>query len=226
MLTNATKHAGRVALGAVLIISVALVMLGCGGGEEPRAIDANGCEKYDQPESKSGQLEVPSNVLDPEQRHFVEFDTNCGRFTIELDAKQNPRTAASFAFVAESGLYNDTWFHRIVEGFVVQGGDPTGDGSGGSGYDITEPPTGKYKIGTVAMAKSASELNGTSSSQFYIVIGKDGTDLPPEYAIAGRVSTGMDVVMKIANYAPEPGDPAATPTGVAVIKSADVKTAP
>lgn len=210
---------------AMTVVLLASVIVGCGSSaDEPAVIDANGCEKADQPSSKSVDVQRPTKVLDPNGNHFVKIDTNCGDFTIQLDAKSNPRTAASFAHLAQEGLYNNTWFHRIVEGFVVQGGDPSGDGTGGSGYDISEPPTGKYKVGTVAMAKGGGDPSGTSSSQFYIVIGVDGTDLPPDYAIAGEVSAGMDTVMKIAGYAPEPGVPDATPTGVALIKSATYET--
>lgn len=226
MNTGTTRQAIRAWLATAVLVAFALAIYGCGGGDEPTQVDANGCDKVQRPEAKTVQLDVPTKELDPTENNLVEFSTNCGKFTVQLDAKNNPRTSASFAFLAESGVYDDTWFHRIVEGFVVQGGDPSGDGTGGSGYDITEPPTGSYEVGTVAMAKGGPDPSGTSSSQFYIVIGEDGTDLPPDYAIAGKVSAGMDVVMKIAGYAPEPGDPAATPTGVALVESAVLKSTP
>lgn len=204
---------------------LAAAVAGCGGEKEAK-IDANGCAIVEQPPAKSVALTVPTNELDPKAEHLVKFETNCGDFTIKLDAKNNPRTASSFAFLTEEGVYDDTWFHRIVEGFVVQGGDPSGDGTGGSGYNISEPPTGGYRIGTVAMAKAGADPSGTSSSQFYIVIGADGTDLPPDYAIAGEVSEGLDVVKKIAGYAPEAGVPDAVPTGVAVVESATLQSNP
>lgn len=220
------KRLRQVATPAILV-ALALFVVGCGGSDDKTpAIDANGCETAEQPAAKTVDVQPPTKELDPNEKHVVEFVTNCGDFTIELDAKNNPRTAASFAHLAQEGLYDDTWFHRIVEGFVVQGGDPNADGTGGSGYNISEPPTGKYKIGTVAMAKGGGDPSGTSSSQFYIVIGADGTDLPPDYAIAGEVTAGMETVMKIAGYAPEPGVPDAGPTGVAVIESATYNSAP
>lgn len=213
------------ALFVLLAVLATTAVFGCGGAEEP-TIDANGCETAEQPAAKFIELPVPTSLLDPDVDQYVKFDTNCGDFTIKLDVKNNPRTASSFAFLTKEGVYNGTWFHRIVEGFVVQGGDPSGDGTGGSGYNISEPPTGKYRVGTVAMAKSGGDPSGTSSSQFYVVIGEDGTDLPPDYAIAGKVSSGMDVIAKIAGYAPEPGVPDAGPTGVAVVKTAKLQSTP
>lgn len=227
MIKRARHSYGPAIATTTILALLALVAAGCGGSaDEPPSIDANGCEKTEQPPAKTVEVARPTKALDPDAKNQVKVETNCGDFTILLDAKNNPRTAASFAHLAQEGLYDNTWFHRIVEGFVVQGGDPSADGTGGAGYSISEPPTGKYKIGTVAMAKTGGEPSGTSSSQFYIVIGADGTDLPPDYAIAGEVSAGMETVMKIAGYAPEPGVPDASPTGVAVIRSAKFESAP
>ncbi len=175
------------------------------------------------PTAKSVDVNSPTTQLDPEKTHVVTMVTNCGEFKIELDAERNPRTASSFAHLVEEGVYDGTWFHRIVPDFVIQGGDPNADGTGGSGYNIVEPPTCKYRIGTVAMAKTANDPTGNSSSQFYVVIGEDGTDLPPDYAIAGKVSEGNDVIERIARYAPDQAS-GESPSGVAIIEKASVSS--
>ena len=130
--------------------------------------------------------------------------TNCGEFTIALDPAASPNTVASFVALAEDGFFDDTVFHRIVPGFVIQGGDPTATGTGGPGYQTVDPPapSTQYPFGTVAMAKCAAEAPGTSGSQFFVVTAPDA-QLPPEYAVIGTVTEGSDVVMKIGTL----GDP-------------------
>ena len=132
------------------------------------------------------------------------LDTSCGPFTIRLDQKTAPNTAASFASLTRKGFYDGTVFHRIVPGFVIQGGDPTGTGTGGPGYSVVDEPPGDaaYTRGVVAMAKTGDEPPGTAGSQFYVVTGQDA-GLPPEYALLGKVVKGMDVAMKIDSL----GDP-------------------
>ena len=95
--------------------------------------------------------------------------------------------------------YDGLTFHRIVADFVIQGGDPKGDGTGGPGYRVVEAPPKKLKYakGIVAMAKTASERVGTSGSQFFVVSGKEAAPLSPDYALLGAVSSGRDVVAKI-----------------------------
>ena len=97
--------------------------------------------------------------------------TSCGSFTIQLDQKTSPNAAASFAALARSGFFDDTIFHRIVPGFVIQGGDPTAGGSGGPGYSTTDdvPADAAYVPGVVAMAKAGNEPPGTAGSQFFVV---------------------------------------------------------
>jgi cyclophilin family peptidyl-prolyl cis-trans isomerase len=128
-------------------------------------------------------------------------DTSCGSFTIALDTQKAPKTSASFAYMAQQGVYDKTAFTRIVPNFVIQGGDPTGTQSGNAGYTVNEPPPAgtKYSEGVVAMAKSGSEPAGTSGSQFFVVIGSQGASLPPDYAVLGTVASGMDVVQRIAS---------------------------
>jgi cyclophilin family peptidyl-prolyl cis-trans isomerase len=124
--------------------------------------------------------------------------TNFGAFTINLATEEAPLTATSFAYLAEKGFYDELTFHRIVPDFVIQGGDPLGDGSGGPGYSVVEkPPKGlSYTRGVVAMAKASNEPPGTSGSQFFVVTGANA-GLPSEYALLGRVDQGMGIVTRI-----------------------------
>jgi cyclophilin family peptidyl-prolyl cis-trans isomerase len=137
--------------------------------------------------------------LDPEKTYTLRLETSCGDIEIELDVDGSPRTANSVAFLAREGFYDGLVFHRIVPDFVVQGGDPQGDGSGGPGYDVVEPPPEdvEYAEGTVAMAKGQNDPPGTSGSQFFVVSGPEAADLPAEYAFLGNVVDGKDVVEKI-----------------------------
>ena len=131
--------------------------------------------------------------------------TSEGSFTIQLDAKGSPSTVGSFEQLARKGFFDGTVFHRIVPGFVIQGGDPTGSGSGGPGYTTTDAPPSDthYMHGVVAMAKTASDPAGTAGSQFFVVTGTDA-GLPPDYAVLGHVVTGLAVVDRIGRL----GDPA------------------
>lgn len=211
---------------AVMVAVGTLAIAGCGdsGKLGVASKDAHGCKTAQKPAAKSVKLSRPTSKLDPTRTYVASFVTNCGDFAITLDPKNNPLTSASFAQLVQKGVYNDTWFHRIVADFVLQGGDPSGTGGGDAGYNVVEPPTGRYKIGTVAMAKTGNAPSGASSSQFYVVIGADGTDLPPDYAIAGRVTRGQATIKKLASYA-EPVDPrTAQPIDVALIEKATLKT--
>ena len=137
--------------------------------------------------------------LDADNTYILRLETSCGDVEIELDVEESPSTSNSVAFLARQRFYNGLVFHRIVPGFVVQGGDPRGDGTGDAGYDIVEPPPDdfKYDEGVVAMAKGGTDPPGSSSSQFFIVSGPEAADLPAEYAVLGKVVDGMEVVERI-----------------------------
>ena len=146
--------------------------------------------------------------------------TNEGTFAFALDVKDSPNTTESFLKLVEKGFFDGTIFHRIVPGFVIQGGDPTGKGTGGPGYTTVDVPPSdtKYTKGVVAMAKAGTEPPGTAGSQFFVVTGDD-VQLPPDYALLGNVTSGMDVVEKIGQL----GDPATEqPTKRVVIEKATV----
>jgi cyclophilin family peptidyl-prolyl cis-trans isomerase len=154
----------------------------------------------------------------------VTLETSCGSFTVRLDQKAAPNTAASFASLARKGFYDGTVFHRIVPGFVIQGGDPTGTGTGGPGYSVVdEPPAdASYTRGVVAMAKTGDEPSGTAGSQFYVVTGQDA-GLPAEYALLGKVVKGMDVAMRIDSLGDPQSGGAGTPLQTVVIEKATLK---
>ncbi len=169
------------------------------------------CQRVRKPAPRNTPgLPKPSVKLSPAKRYSAVVSTSCGQFTIALDVKRAPKTAASFAYLARRGFYNGLAFHRISPGFVIQGGDPKGDGSGGPGYSVNEPPPANlpYTRGTVAMAKTETELPGTSGSQFFIVTAPSASDppfsLPSDYALVGRVTKGLDVVQFIGNLEANP----------------------
>jgi peptidyl-prolyl cis-trans isomerase B (cyclophilin B) len=192
---------------------------------EPPAEETGGCEDVEQPAPREdGGQQKPKQKLDPAKTYEVVLATSCGDFSIRLDQKTSPQATASFAELARSGFFDDTIFHRIVPGFVIQGGDPTVSGSGGPGYSTRDrvPPGAAYEPGVVAMAKAGNEPPGTGGSQFFVVTG-EGTGLTPDYALLGEVTKGMDVVQAIG----ELGDPASggagTPLQSVVIEKATVR---
>lgn len=174
--------------GLLMIAVVVVVLVGQGDDDGP-----------DAPVVKTERLDRPDQVVEQGQPASVTMETSEGDFTIALDTERAPVTANNFAYLAEQGFYDGLGFHRIVPDFVIQGGDPRGDGTGGPGYKVVEAPPRdlEYTPGVVAMAKSGSEAAGTSGSQFYVVTGAGGRSLPPEYALVGKVESGMDVVEAI-----------------------------
>jgi peptidyl-prolyl cis-trans isomerase B (cyclophilin B) len=209
-------------LGAAVAASLALAaaVASCGDDDstssESIATTANGaCEEVDAPPAKNDKFSKPEHVLDRGEPATATVETSCGSFVITLDTENSPKTANSFAFLAEQAFYDGTVFHRIAPGFVIQGGDPTGTGSGGPGYTVTEPPPQDttYKRGLVAMAKTAVEPPGASGSQFFVVTAPADAGLPPDYAVLGEVTEGEDVVAAIA----ELGDVSEQPTQVVTI---------
>jgi peptidyl-prolyl cis-trans isomerase B (cyclophilin B) len=196
---------------AVVATLMVLLGAGCGGGGGDSSTAAQlpeGCAQVPQPPPKKVHLSAPTATLHAPATATVQ--TSCGAFSIALDLRRAPKTASSFAYLAQKGVYDDTPFHRIVPGFVIQGGDPTGTGAGGPGYFVDEPPPPNisYTLGTVAMAKTAAEPPGRSGSQFFVVTVPDA-GLTPDYALVGRVSGGMDVVQRIAQLGTSSGQPRA-----------------
>ncbi len=171
-----------------------------------------GCHSAREPAPKGPQhVPRPTGKLDPSKRYVVTLATNCGSIAIRLDVARAPKTTSSFAYLVKRGFYNDLTFHRVAANFVIQGGDPNGDGSGGPGYTIVERPPAnlQYTRGTVAMAKTATDPAGASGSQFFIVTATD-TELPPQYALVGRVvgsMAGVNAIASLATNPPQDGQP-------------------
>lgn len=210
---NREKLIGLVVTGVLLAGVVVVILLARGGGG-----DSTETAKI---VTKEGDLPKPTKVLDKGETATVAMETSEGTFKIALDTERAPVTANSFAYLTEKGFYDGLGFHRIVPDFVIQGGDPTGTGSGGPGYKVVEAPPGdlKYEPGVVAMAKTGTEASGTSGSQFYVVTGAGAASLTPDYALVGKVSEGMDVVQKIGALGSADG----TPTKDVVIEKATLE---
>jgi len=200
-----------IVLGVFALIAagvVAAILIGRSGGGEDSATtaSADGCREVEAPKPKTVSFGAPKQVLAKGEQATAVVETSCGTFEIALDTARAPKTANSFAFLAEEGFYDGLTFHRVAPGFVIQGGDPEGTGTGGPGYSVDETPPSNlaYTKGIVAMAKSSAEPPGRSGSQFYVVTAPDA-GLPPEYALVGRVSEGYDVVERIEALGPPEG---------------------
>ena len=147
----------------------------------------------------------PEMVIDPSKRYTAKMSTSMGELVIALDAVAAPKTVNNFVFLAREGYYDGVIFHRIIQGFMCQGGDPTGSGRGGPGYKFVDelPRPGQYEIGSVAMANAGPNTNG---SQFFIVSGPSGVGLPPQYSLFGKVVKGLEVVDQMEKVKTGPGD--------------------
>lgn len=149
----------------------------------------------------------PPMCIDTSKSYSAVVKTDVGSFTISLDTKTAPKTVNDFVYLARYHFYDGLTFHRVIPGFVVQGGDPNPptasnpnpSGPQGPGYNVAgeAPKAGAYKIGSVAMAKTSADPNGTASSQFFVIVGPQGVSLPPDYSLFGQVTSGMNVVDKI-----------------------------
>ncbi len=147
--------------------------------------------------SANKKMNKPEMIIDINKKYQANLHTSLGDITIALDAVQTPITANNFVYLAQNNFYNETIFHRVIEGFMIQGGDPRGDGTGSPGYRFDdEPVVGEYKRGTVAMANSGPNTNG---SQFFIM--HQDYPLQPNYVIFGQVIAGIEVVDAIASVA-------------------------
>jgi cyclophilin family peptidyl-prolyl cis-trans isomerase len=162
----------------------------------------------------------PTMALKPGKIYTATIDTTKGSIDVDLLSELAPNTVNNFIFLAVNGYYDNVVFHRIIKGFMIQTGDPTGTGRGGPGYRFAdERVTTPYKLGTLAMANAGPDTNG---SQFFIVQGANGTSLPPAYTIFGQVTRGMEVVDAIASV-PVGGPERSSPTEPIRILSVTVR---
>ena len=208
---KAWKTARTFALIAVPVIAIGVVLNLTNSGETTKSSSgkAAACTKVGAPEPREdGTLEAPPLTIDPALAYVADVDTNCDAFTITLDPAQAPQTVNSFVTLARQGFYDGLPFHRVVEDFVVQGGDPKGDGTGGPGYTLPdEPPADGYRKGSVAMATSGP---GTSGSQFFVVSSAAGArnlgGPPYLYSILGEVTSGIGTIDKMDRLASTQAD--------------------
>jgi peptidyl-prolyl cis-trans isomerase B (cyclophilin B) len=198
-----------VLLSLLATVGSVLALSACGGDDNGNKTSASdqgttagggeGCKKVERPAPKSvKQRKAPTFELARGKTYTATIETSCGTFAIRLDSKRAPRTGGSFVTLARQNFYDGLTFHRIVPGFVIQGGDPKGDGTGDPGYKVRERPPSDtvYSEGVAAMAKAGNEPPGTSGSQFFVVTAVD-SGLEPDYALLGKVTSGLDVVKKI-----------------------------
>ena len=153
----------------------------------------------------TGFSEAPEMCIDVDKTYTAEMQTNLGTFTIALDAKRAPNTVNNFVFLARYHYFDGLAFHRIIEDFMFQGGDPTGTGMDGPGYEFDDelPEQGDYQLYSVAMANSGPNTDG---SQFFVITGENGVALPPSYSLFGQVTEGTDVADAIGAVETDSGD--------------------
>lgn len=196
----------------IIIIITALIIAGVGYGiyYESKKIDnleetlSSGTQapennitenQNQQTEQGPKKLPPPKTVIEANKKYTAILRTTVGDISLELYADKVPVTVNSFVYLTRNNFYNNTIFHRVIDGFMIQGGDPTGDGTGGPSYRFKDELfEGEYTRGTLAMANAGSDTNG---SQFFIMH-QDNFQLPKNYVIFGKVLNGMDVVDKIA----------------------------
>ena len=147
----------------------------------------------------------PEMGIDPSKRYTATMDTSLGTVVIALDAAAAPKTVNNFVFLANYHYFDGVIFHRIINGFVCQGGDPEGSGRGGPGYRFEDelPKQGQYEIGSVAMANAGPNTNG---SQFFLISGPSGAQLPPLYSLFGKIVKGLDVLDAMQRVATDRSD--------------------
>ena len=155
----------------------------------------------------------PAMAIDPALKYSATIDTSAGQMTAELFAAEAPKTVNNFVFLARDGFYNGVIFHRVISGFMIQGGDPTGTGRGGPGYRFNDEPVKRgYERGILAMANAGPNTNG---SQFFVMHANYG--LAPNYTIFGKLTGGEDVLDKIATAQTGAQDRPVTPVTINAI---------
>jgi cyclophilin family peptidyl-prolyl cis-trans isomerase len=157
-------------------------------------------------EKKQKFDELPPMIIDPAKNYTATMVTSHGTLEIVLDALAAPVTVNNFVYLARWHYYDGVIFHRIIPGFVLQGGDPGGTGAGGPGYRFDDelPKAGRYEVGSLAMANAGPNTNG---SQFFVISGPDGVRLPPLYSLFGKVVKGLDVVATVNDLGSSSGKP-------------------
>jgi cyclophilin family peptidyl-prolyl cis-trans isomerase len=217
-----------------LLLCVMLLTVACSSDSE----EATETSSTAAAEKLEGEC-TDETPLDPEKSYTVEMTTNQGAFTIALDVENAPVSTAHFAALVEDGFYDGLTFHRVVPGFVIQGGDPNGDGTGSSDcFVISEEPPREYQAQDVAWAKGGQDPAGQAGSQFFVITAPEGSpglgalnQVTPQtdgsskiqYGYVGTVTQGYDVVQKIEALAPS-GSADGAPTETVEITKAELKS--
>ncbi len=206
----------RLAFIVVFVAAAAALLSGCGSdssSSDDSTSTTSTTQQRDESVADASSMDVadrdgmydsaPTQKLDSAKSYVVRLKTDKGDIDVKVDPKAAPIAAANFVWLVQQGFYDGTTFHRVIKDFMIQGGDPLGDGTGGPGYELQDDPvTGEYVRGTVAMANSGPNTGG---SQFFIVQGTN-VGLPKDYVIFGSVDdAGMKVVDAIANGKVEMG---------------------
>jgi peptidyl-prolyl cis-trans isomerase B (cyclophilin B) len=201
----ARKRRTRLIRGGIVVVVVGgavgiLYAVTSGGGSSAAA-----CKAGPAPTTRHF-ASYPATVISDQDHYVATVCTDAGTFKISLDATEGPKSVNNFVFLADHHFFNGLTFHRVIPDFVVQGGSPTGTSDGGPGYEFADalPKAGSYKLGSVAMANAGA---GTNGSQFFVVVGKQGESLPPDYSLFGQVTSGMSVVQRIAKEGTSSGTP-------------------
>jgi cyclophilin family peptidyl-prolyl cis-trans isomerase len=192
----------RLLVATAALVAAASIAAACGPGATPSA-SAPAASTPASPAGSRALTDCPTEAPQPMaagETRVVTIETEKGPIEITVEADLGPLAAANFVALAECGYYDGVVFHRVIPGFVAQGGDPTGTGTGGPGYEFEDDPVDvPYVRGTVAMANAGEDTNG---SQFFIVLDDEGgAGLDPLYSVFGRVTSGMDAVDAIAEAA-------------------------
>ena len=177
---------------------------------------------FDGSAPKQQDFKAPPEMgIDPDHRYTATMTTSMGELVIALDPIKAPKTVNNFVFLALHHYFDGVVFHRIINGFVCQGGDPTGTGRGGPGYRFDDelPRSGQYEIGSVAMANAGPNTNG---SQFFLISGPSGAGLPPQYSLFGKIVKGLDVLDAMQRVPTGRGD---KPNDDVVIESVTISVA-
>jgi peptidyl-prolyl cis-trans isomerase B (cyclophilin B) len=192
-------------LTAILLVSIAPV-IGCAKEPEPLPSTGSGSKSYTAP---------PKMMIDVNKKYTATIETEKGEIVLELFAKDAPKTVNNFVFLAREGFYNGVVFHRVIPGFMAQGGDPTGTGSGGPGYKFEDEfSQRRHGTGTLSMANSGPNTNG---SQFFITYAPT-PHLDGKHTVFGQLTKGMDVLNRLT-----PGNPVTAPNKADVIKNITIK---
>jgi cyclophilin family peptidyl-prolyl cis-trans isomerase len=201
----------------IALLLAVVLLVGCSAGETGSASCSGAGGK---PVSKQ-YSQPPAMSIDPNKTYQATLSTSMGDIKVQLLAKDAPMAVNNFVFLAREKFYDCVKFHRVIKGFMIQGGDPTGTGRGGPGYrfndELANAPRGGYKKGTLAMANAGPNTNG---SQFFIM--DADYPLPPQYVAFGQVTEGQDIVAKIASV-PAGGPERSTPNEDVLINSVTIE---